>query len=64
MPPGFFRRLALVLGLGMAGFVLWSSWGFWRARPTKPVTVANEPAETISVNPGYVGPQTCAECHQ
>ena len=62
--PGFLQRLVLVLGLGVAGIVGWTAWNHWQSRPKTPRATEAGAVETVNVNPGYVGPETCAECHQ
>ena len=64
--PGFFQRLALVVGLVVLVGLGWKGWAAWRTQPVpeRPVVSSNPFTEKTDVNPGYIGAQSCAECHQ
>jgi tetratricopeptide (TPR) repeat protein len=65
--PGFLKRLGLVIGVVLLAGLGWKGWGIWHSGTRlQPQLAYDEPVSTDQavVNPGYVGPQKCAECHQ
>jgi tetratricopeptide (TPR) repeat protein len=54
----------IIVAVGVAAIGVAAAWWYFRPRP--PIAVSLEPkdeGEGAPANPGYLGPQACAECH-
>lgn len=62
-----FRKRSLLLAIGLAGlFVLLGLWNLRSDYPKPPfIEMKDEqkPIRSQSTNPGYLGPEACAQCH-